>query len=229
MFHPAAGCDAATFQPCSDKALANLKVYVESFRYGVYYINNGIPANEAIAVGRYFEDVYFCGNPWYLTTLAVAEQLYRAVHTWDALHAGIEVTSISLPFFKQFLPSLKGPTTIAAGSNDYAKVINSIKTYADGFVAIVAKYTPTDGGLSEQFTKLTGAPLSAADLTWSYASALTAFDARANAPVESWGARGLKVPTVCGTNPAPTSTLTFEVTAETIPGGKSSYIRLTSS
>jgi glucoamylase len=120
MSNPAAGCDAATFQPCSDKALANLKVYVDSFRNGVYSINNGIAANDAIAIGRYFEDVYYDGNPWYLTTLAVAEQLYRAVYTWDALNSGIEVTAISLPFFKQFLPSLTGPTTIAAGSDDYA-------------------------------------------------------------------------------------------------------------
>jgi len=220
MFYPAAGCDAVTFQPCSDKALANLKAYVDSFRNGVYSINNGVAANAAIAVGRYFEDVYLGGNPWYLTTLAVAEQLYRAVHTWDALDTGIEVTAISLPFFKQFLPSLTGKTTIAAGSDDYATVINSIKSFADGFVAIVARHTPADGGLSEQFKKDTGAPLSAADLTWSYASALTAFDARANAPVESWGADGLVVPAVCGTIPWG-SAVSFEVHAQTIFGGTS--------
>jgi glucoamylase len=225
MLHPAAGCDAATFQPCSDKALANLKVYVDSFRNGVYPINNGISANQAIAVGRYVEDIYFNGNPWYLTTLAVAEQLYRAIYTLDALKSGIQVTAISLPFYHQFLPSLRKPTTIAA---DYTTILNSIKNFADGFVAIVAEYTPADGGLAEQFTKDTGAPLSAVDLTWSYASALTAIDARANVPVESWGAGGLAVPTVCGTNPGPMSTLTFEVHAETIFGGGSLFLSLDS-
>jgi glucoamylase len=92
----------------------------------------------------------------------------------------------------------------------------------------VAKYTPTDGGLSEQFAKNTGVPLSAVDLTWSYASALTAFDARANVPVESWGAEGLVVPTVCSINPGPTSTLTFQVYAETVWGGESSFLPLNS-
>jgi glucoamylase len=72
-FDPAAGCDATTFQPCSDKALANLLVYVNSFR-SVYPINNGIPLNEAVAVGRYKEDVYYNGNPWYLSGFAVAER-----------------------------------------------------------------------------------------------------------------------------------------------------------
>jgi glucoamylase len=60
-FDPAAGCDPTTFQPCSDKALANLLVYVDSFR-SVYAINAGIPENHAPATGRYQEDVYFDGN-----------------------------------------------------------------------------------------------------------------------------------------------------------------------
>jgi glucoamylase len=60
-FDPEAGCDARTFQPCSDKALASLKVYVDSFR-DIYAINAGVPSNEAVATGRYASDVYFDGN-----------------------------------------------------------------------------------------------------------------------------------------------------------------------
>lgn len=65
MFDPEAGCDAVTFQPCSDKALANHKVVTDSFR-SVYAINKGTPAGVGVAVGRYAEDVYMGGNPWYL-------------------------------------------------------------------------------------------------------------------------------------------------------------------
>lgn len=61
VFDPAAGCDAATFQPCSDVSLSNLKVYVDSFR-AIYSINNGIAPNAAVATGRYPEDVYYGGN-----------------------------------------------------------------------------------------------------------------------------------------------------------------------
>lgn len=60
-FDAAAGCDAVTFQPCSDKALANLKVYVDAFR-SIYTLNKGIPSDAAVATGRYPEDVYFGGN-----------------------------------------------------------------------------------------------------------------------------------------------------------------------
>lgn len=60
-FDPTAGCDAATFQPCSDKALSSLKVYIDSFR-SIYGINYGSPATSAVGTGRYPEDVYFNGN-----------------------------------------------------------------------------------------------------------------------------------------------------------------------
>ncbi len=39
-FDPAAGYDPMTFQPCSDRALANLKKYVDSFRRA-YPLNKG--------------------------------------------------------------------------------------------------------------------------------------------------------------------------------------------
>lgn len=60
-FDPAAGCDDVTFQPCSDKALSNLKVYVDSFR-SLYDLNSGISSDAAVATGRYPEDVYYDGN-----------------------------------------------------------------------------------------------------------------------------------------------------------------------
>ena len=53
-FDPAAACDAATFQPCSDKALANHKVFTDSFR-SIYTINSGVREGTAVAIGRYPE------------------------------------------------------------------------------------------------------------------------------------------------------------------------------
>ena len=62
-FDPTAGCDSLTFQPCSDRAIANLKNYVDSFRI-VYPIIKGTPTTAAntVATGRYPEDSYFGGN-----------------------------------------------------------------------------------------------------------------------------------------------------------------------
>jgi hypothetical protein len=73
-FDPAAICDPVTFQPCSDVALSNLKVYVDSFRR-IYTINNGIAPNAAVATGRYPEDVYYGGNVSGFNTFATQRSI----------------------------------------------------------------------------------------------------------------------------------------------------------
>lgn len=214
-FDPEAGCDATTFQPCSDKALASLKVFVDSFRQ-IYSINQGIPANQAIATGRYAEDVYYGGHPWYLSTTAVAEQLYDAVIVWKKI-GSLTITNVSLPFFRQFSSSV-ATGTYSSTSATYQTLTTAIKNFADGFIAVVAKYTPADGSLAEQYNRNTGVPLSAKDLTWSYAAALTAFNARSGGSAASWGAKSVTLPTVCGTNTGPVVRVTFNVKATTVPG-----------
>ncbi|THH20579.1 hypothetical protein EW146_g793 [Bondarzewia mesenterica] len=211
----AAGCDAATFQPCSDKALSNLKVYVDAFR-SIYSINSGISSTAAVATGRYPEDSYQGGNPWYLTTLAVAEQLYDALTTWDQL-GSLNVTSASLAFFQQFSSGVTAGT-YGSSTSTYTTLTSAVKTFADGFVAEVAKYTPLNGGLAEQYSKSSGSPVSAVDLTWSYASALTAFNARAGTITPSWGAAGLTVPSSCSPDAGATVAVTFNVDATTVFG-----------
>ncbi|KIL65903.1 carbohydrate-binding module family 20 protein [Amanita muscaria Koide BX008] len=199
-FDEAAGCDATTFQPCSDKALSNLKVYVDSFR-SIYGINSGVPSNQGVAVGRYPEDVYFNGNPWYLSTLAVAEQLYDSLIVWNK-QGSITVTSTSQPFFSTFVSNI-ATGTYTSGSSTFSTLTTSIKSFADEFVAFVAKYTPSGGGLGEQFDRNTGTPTSAVDLTWTYASLLTAVGARNGIVSANWGASGLQIPPVCNTAPDP--------------------------
>ncbi|KAG6360537.1 hypothetical protein INS49_011599 [Diaporthe citri] len=166
-FDPAVACDAATFQPCSDKAL-------------------------------YSEDVYYNGNPWYLTTLAAAEQLYDALMVWKS-QGSIEVTSTSLAFFKDFDSSVTAGT-YQSGSSTYTTLVNAVTAYADGYVNVVATYAAPNGSLSEQFEKSNGSPLSAYDLTWSYAAFLSAAARRAGTVPPSWvGASGNVVPGTCST------------------------------
>jgi hypothetical protein len=156
-------------------------------------------------------------QPWYLSTFAVAEQLYDALLTWESTGA-IDVTSTSLDFFRQFAPGIS-PGTYPSKSSEFPQLTSTIKTFADGFVEIAAKYTPSDGGLAEQFNKSTGLPASAADLTWSYASVLTAAAAHAGTIPASWGAEGLIVPTTCFPNPGFQIVVTFNMQTTTQPGG----------
>ncbi|EIW74710.1 glycoside hydrolase family 15 protein [Coniophora puteana RWD-64-598 SS2] len=215
-FDPAAACDSVTFQPCSDLALSNLKTYVDSFRE-IYTVNSGISASAAAAVGRYPEDVYQGGNPWYLALFAVAEQLYDALYVWDQ-QGSLSISDISLGFFKQF-DSGAASGSYASSSAEYTNLTGAIKSFADGFIALNAKYTPSGGGLAEQFSRDDGTPTSAVDLTWSYASALTAFDRRAGSVPGSWGAKGLT--TSCGQSKigeSTTTSVTFSVNKTTSLG-----------
>ncbi|KAF2437500.1 carbohydrate-binding module family 20 protein [Karstenula rhodostoma CBS 690.94] len=213
---PASACTSTTFQPCSSRALLNHKAVTDSFRT-VYGVNNGIPQGKAVAVGRYSEDVYYNGNPWYLATLAAAEQLYAAVYQWNTI-GSITVDSVSLPFFKDLLPSIT-TGTYASGSATFKSIVSAVTTYGDGYVAVVQKYTPANGGLAEQFDKSSGSPLSAVDLTWSYAAFLTATDRRAGTVGPTWGEKSNNVPpTTCTAPPSCNVQVTFNERATTTFG-----------
>lgn len=136
-FDPAGGCDDSTFQPCSARALANHKVVTDSFR-SIYAINSGIAEGSAVAVGRYPEDVYQGGNPWYLATAAAAEQLYDAIYQWKKI-GSISITDVSLPFFQDIYPSA-AVGTYNSGSTTFNDIISAVQTYADGYLSIVVRF-----------------------------------------------------------------------------------------
>ena len=182
-----ANCEDTTFQPCSSKSLANFKAVIDSFR-PIYSINNRISQNRGVAVGRYAEDVYQGGNPWYLCTLAAAEFLYDVAAQLDA-HGVIKIDETSLPFYQQISPTVKvGILHYGSTNSPFQQVLRSIITYADSFVAIVRRYTPADGTLFEQFDRNTGTPVSAIDLTWSYAAFISMSSRRAGMYPPTWGA-----------------------------------------
>ena len=133
-FDPEAGCDDTTFQPCSARALANHKVVTDSFRE-IYPVNSAIAAGKAVSVGRYPEDSYYNGNPWYLCTLAAAEQLYDAIYTWKRI-GSLTITSTSLGFF-QDLYSSATTGTYPSSSDTYASILSAVEAYADGYFSIV--------------------------------------------------------------------------------------------
>lgn len=178
-----ATCDAAALQPCNSRTFATHKVVVDSFR-NLYPINENATAPAAVAVGRYPEDVYFGGNPWYITTLAAAEVLYDAVAQLRK-NESLTIDETSLDFFTDIYPDAEIGNY---NGDDLADILDSVMTYADGFVEIVQKYTPEHGTLDEQINKTTGEPTSAIALTWSFAAFLTMSERRAGQFPPSWGA-----------------------------------------
>jgi glucoamylase len=122
----------------------------------LYPINRSF-ASMAPAIGRYPEDIYAGtnfngGNPWVLTTLAMAEFSYKS-----AL-AKMKTDNIS--------SLVAARNWIEAG---------------DDFIQRVQLHANPDGSLSEQIDRYSGYMSSARDLTWSYAAFLTATWAREEA------------------------------------------------
>ncbi|KAK9422220.1 putative Glycosyl hydrolase, family 15 [Seiridium unicorne] len=205
IFDANASCSSPTFQPCNSQSLSSFKSYIDSFRSGseLYPINDGIANGSGIAIGRYPEDTYQGGNPWYLITTGAAEFLYDAVAQWTA-QAALTIDDTSLPFFRDIYPSaVTGDYT--ASDSDFTSILAAVTTYADSFVSIVQQYTPSNGSLAEQFNKDSpGDPLSAADLTWSYAAFVTMSQRRAGQYPAGWeGSAAPELPDTCQSSSTP--------------------------
>jgi len=61
-FDPSLGCDSATFQPCSDRALSTLKVLGDASKE-LYPISTGLPSDQVSGLfGFFFEEELFGGH-----------------------------------------------------------------------------------------------------------------------------------------------------------------------
>lgn len=159
VWYKNSGLDAATVlgllhtksQPYlgwADKVVVNSVSALERRFAALYQINLNSP-QLGTAIGRYPEDRYYGGNPWFLTTLAYAEYHYELAHEYAELGKLAEAKA-----------------ELALG---------------DRYVERVRRHVDQNGSMAEQMWRDNGYMMSAADLTWSYASWLTAAWARENA------------------------------------------------
>ncbi|KAI8143491.1 glucoamylase [Fennellomyces sp. T-0311] len=178
------------FTPGSDKMLATAHALEEAFE-ALYPVNDFHPSHIGTAIGRYPEDTYdgygtSAGNPWFLATAGLAELYYRAALEWQTDRSSITVNEINGPFFARLLTEpierVRG-TMFRYGSSEFDMVINEMTKAADRFMATVQYHQRPNGSLSEQFNRYTGFEQGARDLTWSYASFITAADARNGHPI----------------------------------------------
>ncbi len=166
------------FLPFSDeKVLGTLRALEKTFQE-IYPVNN--KGHRGITIGRYPEDRYDgvslafgfmnaglharadAGNPWFLTTMGFAEFYYRLAHELKKygpklIHAG------NAWFFNDF-----------GGTQDFNALIDALRGRGDDFMAAAQFHMSPDGHISEQINRYTGFMQGAQDLTWSYASFLTA-------------------------------------------------------
>lgn len=179
-----------TFSPdqfLQDPFLATVARFAGGF--AKFPINHHMRGNNTCgpAMGRYPEDTYMGGHPWYLATLAMSEVYYRVSAALLQMSHGtrtLHVTTTSAPFYAPLAP---GPHAVTS------HMVRTFLDRGDQYLARVRAHTPPSGHLSEQFHGETGCPWSAENLTWSYAAFLTATRAR-NQVLQAIEKTAMKVP-----------------------------------
>jgi glucoamylase len=184
----------AFFSPTDDRVLATAERLVAKFKE-IYPLNSAKTATgdpvPGVAMGRYPEDRYNGvnsndpngGNPWVLCTNGLAELYYRAAGDWKT-RGQIDVTDRNLKFLKALdsskFASLQSGQSFAADSQTFQDLLAALRAAGDAQLARTRYHANPDGSLSEQMNRGTGFMQSANDLTWSYASFLTALTQRSS-------------------------------------------------
>lgn len=169
------------FSVVDDRVMATVKLMEEEFGR-IYDVNKrGFPA---VAIGRYPEDRYYGGNPWVLSTAGFGEFYYLLAHAVKA-QKRMTVNAGQAAFFAHVLRGTpqaqvfaNGGGELRAGTASFRALVNGLKARGDDYMKRVQLHGYADGGLSEQIRRDNGNMESAHDLTWSYASFLTAASAR---------------------------------------------------
>ena len=175
------------YDASSPRILAHAQKLIETFG-SLYPVNSASSAQDKIlgtAIGRYPEDRFdgyslTLGNPWFLATNAIAELHFRlASHVKTA--EVTPLTSESASFFARVLGVSREalPKSFIRDTNATQDLIFALQTTGDDFLRRVQYHSPRPSAknafsLWEQFNRQSGFMQSARDLTWSFASLLTA-------------------------------------------------------
>lgn len=158
----------------SSRNLSTFQIIEDTFaaQYGI----NRIPGL-GVAIGRYPEDVYdgvgfTGGNPWFLTTLGMAEYLYE-VAAEIKREGGFVVDKINQKFFDHL--DITGVQSDSGNIEVLEATVRSIIRKADGYVARAIFHSSDEGNMAEQMNRDTGFQQGAPDLTWSYSAYITSY------------------------------------------------------
>lgn len=164
------------YAPTNPWILNTLQALQQKF-YDIYPINKNYP-QFGTAYGRYPEDRYYNGNPWFLTTFAVAELYYLMANELREA-AYLEVDNYNYRFYSWILGEKPEKINIGLWKGKSLQILSEkLVTRGDELLQRGLFHSGQGGSMAEQMNRHTGYMESARDLTWSYASFITAMKAR---------------------------------------------------
>lgn len=142
-------------------------LFCNRYNINVQDKNNGYPG---ILYGRYQGDTYAGGNPWVLSTAALASVFYRAA-THVLQHGAPSASALAV-----WKTAINSPGDLPTSASALAQVFAA---QGDGVMLRLRLHVSgNDFHLDEQMDRNTGYQISASDLTWSYAETLNAMHNR---------------------------------------------------
>ena len=179
----------AEWAPWNEKCLATLDRLVEVFAI-VYELNAGRDTTtQGVLCGRYPEDIYdgkvtSVGHPWFICTHAITEVLSLAANHFA--HTGsIQITTFTQAFFQRFEPTVHAGEEVKQIVDErFELIVRGMRTMADAYLFNAQSYAGKDARMDEQIERVTGTMRGARELTWSYASRVSAWDARQGGGVD---------------------------------------------
>ncbi len=171
-----------TWAPWSDRALASLDRIVEVFKI-VYELNAGRDTTrDGVMCGRYPEDIYdgkqtSVGHPWFICTHQIVETIALAANRF-ADTGRFTPTEFSLRFFRRFHPALQaGKTYRKAIDSEFETTLRGMRAMAHAYLRTARSFAGPEGRMDEQIDRVTERMRGARELTWSYSSLMSAWDA----------------------------------------------------
>ena len=178
------------FAPSDSRVMATVERLEEAF-HPIYAINDSSRFPDiGTAIGRYPEDVYSgrsdvsYASPWILTTAAMAEYCYKLAYELDSSTVPFSINDINLRFINRVSGGHLGSVVPTAGLNlnvgspEFNELVSDLVGLGDLYMKRIRLHLNGDGSLSEQMDRNSGFMTSARDLSWSYASFITAYWAR---------------------------------------------------
>jgi glucoamylase len=143
--------DAAQFSVTDKRVLATAQALRAAFK--AQYAVNGRPGEPGVAIGRYPEDSYYGGNPWFLITAGFAQLDYMAGSEF-ARRGDMPIDSEDLAFFRELLDPadqdlLHAGSTVKKSEPLFGKLISGLRAQGDSYLAEVRAHAGADGSLSE--------------------------------------------------------------------------------
>ncbi|KAK6908556.1 hypothetical protein I204_06535 [Kwoniella mangroviensis CBS 8886] len=174
------------FGPADPKVISTIYRYIQSFD-GLYKINNNKRSwTQGWALGRYREDVYdgvgkSKGNPWHICINAIAQSLYL-IEQRHYEQGYIEPTEITNSFWTELMNErVNNDRRVERYERKFEMALRRLREVGDSFLNVSRNAMELGERMSEQIGRDNGKPIGARDLTWSYASLMTAVKAREDA------------------------------------------------